>query len=128
MLIGHSPTGQILMTVNDPVPEGMAQSMEGLGYLVFDHQGAFSASSISSSYIHDGEIIARPNCPAGVVVNQRSITLSDLPSGSEVVVEIEGEAVPVQSSIIELDEAGPLTIRITPPWPYMEACHEVTLE
>ncbi|TPJ83833.1 hypothetical protein FJ422_16300 [Mesorhizobium sp. B2-6-3] len=75
----------------------------------------------------DGKLEPRPACEASVTIAGRVISLLNVPPGSTVTASIAGIAVPVEDASIELDEAGPVTIRISPPWPIMEAVHDLEI-
>ncbi|TJV70350.1 MAG: hypothetical protein E5X76_20155 [Mesorhizobium sp.] len=77
---------------------------------------------------HEPELAKRPACGAKVAVSGRTISLSRIPAGSTVTATLDGVTVPVTDRKIEVDEPGAIKITITPPWPFVEAVHDLEIE
>lgn len=158
MIIEYDEVGRITHIINDPVPPHMADFLEDSGHrfldlppvpwpaepqfdgdnnpLLDDYGRQVMASNgmdsvecdILSDYVVGGEIVRRPDCPAAVTVNGRAISIAGLPEGASVTVTIDDVTIPVNAATIEMDEPGPVTVTITPPWPYLEAVHDLEIE
>ncbi|OQM75603.1 hypothetical protein [Manganibacter manganicus] len=155
MIIEHDEQGRIFHIISDPVmpevleaylargalsfepkPGAPIQARTMQGEAIVDEDGnpvmtngssILAKCDIQSDYIRDGQITPRPLCPATVVVSGRRITIKDAPKGSTFAAEIEDVEYPLDDTTVELDEAGPLTIIINPPFPYMEARHDLEI-
>ncbi|RWC58932.1 hypothetical protein [Mesorhizobium sp.] len=126
MIIVHDKDGRIQETLS-MYQKGHGKHLTDMGksfIIVLDIPlDAWTAWSVVA-----GKLEPRPSCQALVTVAGRAIFLSNVPPGSTVTAWIDGIAVPVEAASIELDEPGPVTIRISPPWPIMEAVHDVEIE
>lgn len=132
MIVCHDETGRITATVNDPVPPGTAEFYRKQGIRFVDVVAvplAFAlADIVSECHVAGRRIVRRPACPATVSLDARRIVIADLPAGSAVTIHIEGVAVPVADTEIDIDEPGPLTVAISPPWPFKGARHDLVVE
>lgn len=126
MIIIHDETGRILQTIS-MYQKGHGKHLQEIGHrfiIVLD----IPPDAYEAWQVVDGKLEPRPPCEAKVTVAGRVISLADVPEGSTVTASIDGTAVPVEDASIELDEAGPVTITISPPWPFMEAVHDLEIE
>ncbi|EKF17055.1 hypothetical protein [Nitratireductor pacificus] len=127
----------------EPLPAQQTRDPE-TGHLLFDADGEpvlaspgmrFAACDILTDHVVDGAVVRRPSCGCSLDIAGCVVSLSDLPGSttltflldpadwaSAVQVEVEG----VFS--LEVDEAGPLRIRVAPPWPYIEETFDVEIE
>lgn len=87
--------------------------------------------AVAACMVVAGALQLRPPCPATVTVEGRMVTVAGLPEGSAIAAETESLTVPVPAecpvTTIEADEGGAFTLKITPPWPYLEAEHDVSI-
>jgi hypothetical protein len=129
MIVCHDGEGRITNILFDPVPAAMREHLAAKGQAFIEHGGPETASELVAGFYVGGEaVVARPACPATVTVSGRTIELAEVPAGSTVSAEIEGETIPLVDTSIEMDEAGPVSIVITPPWPFLEARHALEIE
>jgi hypothetical protein len=126
MIICHDADGRITSTLS-VYPPGHPQHLRDRGKS-FIEVDATPRNAYATHWIDAGRLIERPDCPASVSVSGRVVILSDLPAGSTVEAEIEGHRIQVEDSTIEIDEAGPISVIITPPFPFLEARHDLEIE
>ena len=158
MIVEYDSNGKIFHIIHDPVPPHMAGFLRENGHRfldlppvpwppepqfdeggkpLLDEDGTQMIASngmdsvpcdIVSDYVVDGELNRRPACSAVIKVEGRTISIADLPEGSMTTMTLDGVSVPVEDTTIEIDEPGPITIAIIPPWPYMEVSHDLEIE
>lgn len=108
---------------------GEATSRPVLRQMLASNGVDYAACDILDDYVVGGEIRPRPACPAVVSVSGRTISITAVPPGSMVEVAIEGVSIHLDDDYrIELDEPGPVTVTVTPPWPYLEATYDLEIE
>lgn len=83
---------------------------------------------METHYVADGELQERPDCPATVAVEGLRVTLQDVPDGTAISVEIDGERIDLNANEFELDEPGPIRIHIQAPWPMKDPTLDVEVE
>lgn len=85
---------------------------------------------ITRDHVVDGKVVERPQNPAIVELSGRVIQLSGVLEGSAIQVIMDGISIDVDptETELELDEPGLVKIRITSPWPYLEAVHDVEVK
>jgi hypothetical protein len=124
MIIEHDADGRITHVISDPVmPEVRAHYLAA---------GAIEATGarcgLDTHYVVDGAIKERPAPKVQIAIDGRTIRISNVPQGSAIKVEIEGQTVETSDKTIELDEAGPVSVTVAPPWPMMEVRHDLEVE
>ncbi|SDA39051.1 hypothetical protein [Mesorhizobium qingshengii] len=126
MIIIHDEAGRVQQTLS-MYPKGHGKHLQetGVGFVVVL---AIPPDAYSAWRVVDGQLVPRPACEAEVSVAGRVISLADVPAGSTVTASIDGTIVQIEDASIEMDEAGPVTIRISPPWPIMEAVYDLEIE
>lgn len=129
MIACHDDSGRITNLLFDPVPDDLREHFRATGQSYVDFRSVLSASEIvTAHYVTDNHVRPRPPCPTVLAVEGRVIRLNRVKRGSVVIAEVEGQSIPVTGTTIELDEAGPVTITVTSPWPYMEARYDLSIE
>lgn len=117
--------------VHSVFPEGMPAELDAAGvrYVLFERPTALEC------WFPDGIAQPRPRCPAEVEPRPGGITITGLPPETAVQIVIEGETLAVRDGEIvagrldiDIDEPGPVGLVITPPWPYLEARHDLVVE
>lgn len=150
MIVEYDDSGRIFHIVRDPVPRHMAGFLRGEGKTFLevapvpwpeepteDADGNWSMQSngwdpvpcdLMRDYVVDGELAPRPGCPATVAVDWRTVRIANVPSGARVTVVLDDVSIEVDDTEIEFDEPGAVRILIAPPWPYMEAVHDLEIK
>ena len=134
MIVEFDETGRIFHMVHDPVPQETEAAMLRRPFTLSfpplrgDDGVQPVECDLLLDYVAGNKIERRPACPASVAVSGRVITIEALPAGSTVAAIIEDIEIPVAEPVIEMDEAGPVTLAIIPPWPYLEARHDLEIE
>lgn len=126
MLIEYDPATGRPQNVMTAWPPDMPAHLRGQGRSCI----VVPMPNAMQSMVVDGRLVPRPPCPVSVTVDGPDIVIADRPPGTVVMVEIEGVqfAVPAGDGALAVDEPGPLRITITPPWPYLEAVHDLDVE
>lgn len=127
MIVEYDSDGRITHVIHDPVPEHMAGFLADQGHRFIDLPVG-EPCDIFTYYVVDGEVRRRPDYPATASVSGRKVTITGMADDVTAAVVIEGETIPLDATEFELDEAGPLTVVISPPWPYLEARHDLEIE
>ncbi|WP_457587277.1 hypothetical protein [Ensifer canadensis] len=137
MIACYDAEGRITNIYHDPVPEELLQHLTTIGTAFVSIDSLESASDLARNvYIVDGEPTIRPEFATAVAVNGLSIDVSNIPAGSTVVLLLDAGTpleirhaltVTAGTAAITLDEAGPVRLLVTPPWPYLESTYDFDL-
>ena len=76
----------------------------------------------------DNALTLRPENPTTISGNGTTITLGDLPAGSQIFVIVDGQMIEVPDTTIQVDEPGQYGVHIVSPWPMREARYDVQVE
>lgn len=154
MLIFHTAEGRIEHIVFDPVPKGYDTSgkpcvrkdpipwpeepvLDKAGVARTKPDGSPMMASrgadrfrvdLAQDYVVDGDVRPRPECPAKIQIDGRTLMLVDVPDESEVVLEVDGVSTAIDERSVEFDEPGPVKIIVKAPWPILEKTYDVEIQ
>lgn len=132
LMLEYLPSGEIVAHgVVQKETEQLQRPLRDSAKLLFiDDPEHFAVTGATHMVAGDDAIALRPESPAWIAVEGRTVTLHDLPAGSMVSVILPGlepVTVPEGEAEIKFTDPGPVEIRIAAPWPY-EAVHAFDVE
>lgn len=123
MIVEYEDSGRIFHVLRDPIDSEVREIM-----LSRPNALEVEECNIQTDFVQDGKILPRPSCPTIVYVDGRTISLEQVPDGSTVTVILEGVHIEIAEDSFEIDEPGPLSILVQPPFPYLERRYDLEIE